>query len=300
MYIKARKRSSMPDAKPSYSLSPGRPKLKLPPGACDTHVHVFGPRGRFPFPEMRTYTPPADAPKERLFALHALLGIERCVIVQAGCHGFDNSVVADALAAKGGAYVGVALLRPDVKDADLKALDAQGFRGVRFNFMKHLAQSASIDEAIALAPRLADLGWHLQMHMESALIEPMSPALKRSPVPVVIDHMGRVDASLGMDQPEFRALLDLLRDARFHVKVSGSERISRLGPPYGDAIPFARKLVSEFGDRCFWGTDWPHPNLAAVPDDGALVDLLAEIVPSEEARRALLVDNPRRFYRFRK
>jgi 2-pyrone-4,6-dicarboxylate lactonase len=290
----------MPDAKPSDSLSPGRPRLKLPPGACDAHVHVFGPRERFPFPEKRTYTPPADAPKERLFALHALLGIERCVIVQAGCHGFDNSVVADALAAKGGAYLGVALLQPEVKDAELKALDAQGFRGVRFNFMKHLPQSASIEEAIALAPRLADLGWHLQIHMESALIEPMGPALKRSAVPIVIDHMGRVDASLGLEQPGFRALLDLMQDRRFHVKVSGSERISRKGPPYADAIPFARKLVAEFGDRCFWGTDWPHPNLAFVPDDGVLVDLLAEIAPSEETRRALLVGNPRRFYGFGK
>jgi len=298
MYIKPRKHSSMPDAKPSYSLSPGRPRLKLPPGACDAHVHVFGPRERFPFPEKRTYTPPADAPKERLFALHALLGIEHCVIVQAGCHGFDNSVVADALAAKGGAYVGVALLGPEVKDAELKALDAQGFRGVRFNFMRHLPQGASIEEAIALAPRLADLGWHLQIHMESELIEPTSPALKRSAVPIVIDHMGRMDASLGLEQPAFRALLDLMQDRRFHVKVSGSERISRRGPPYGDAIPFARKLVAEFGDRCFWGTDWPHPNLAFVPDDGILVDLLADIAPSEEARRALLVGNPRRFYGF--
>ena len=127
----------MPEPQPSYSLSPGKPKLALPAGACDAHVHVFGPRERFPFPERRTYTPPADAPKERLFALHAMLGIQRCVIVQAGCHGFDNSVVADALAAKHGDYVGVALLAAGVADTELKALDAQGFRGVRFNFMKH-------------------------------------------------------------------------------------------------------------------------------------------------------------------
>jgi 2-pyrone-4,6-dicarboxylate lactonase len=290
----------MADAPPSYSLSPSRPRLALPAGACDAHVHVFGPRGLFPFPEKRTYTPPADAPKEKLFALHALLGIRHCVIVQAGCHGFDNAVVADALAAKRGAYVGVALLAPGASDAELKRLDAQGFRGVRFNFMKHLGQGASIDEAIALSARLAGLGWHLQMHLESSFIAPMTPALKRSAVPVVIDHMGRVDASLGVDQPDFRALLDLMRDSRFRVKVSGSERVSRQAAPYADAVPFARKLVEEFGDRCFWGTDWPHPNLAAVPDDGVLVDLLSEIAPSESQRQALLVDNPRRFYGFSK
>jgi 2-pyrone-4,6-dicarboxylate lactonase len=288
----------MPEPQASYSLSPGKPKLALPAGACDAHVHVFGPRKRFPFPEKRTYTPPADAPKERLFALHAMLGIQRCVIVQAGCHGFDNAVVADALAAKHGDYVGVALLPAGVAEPELRRLDAQGFRGVRFNFMKHLGQGASIEEALALGPRLADLGWHLQIHMESALIAQMAGALKRAAVPVVIDHMGRVDASLGLEQPAFRALLDLMRDARFHVKVSGSERISRQGPPYTDAIPFAKKLVAEFGDRCFWGTDWPHPNLAAVPDDGVLVDLLSEIAPSESQRQALLVENPRRFYRF--
>lgn len=290
----------MSDAQPSYHASPSRPKLALPAGACDAHVHVFGPRDRFPFPEKRTYTPPVDAPKEKLFALHAHLGIRHCVIVQAGCHGFDNAVVADALAAKHGDYVGVALLAPGASGAELKRLHGQGFRGVRFNFMKHLGQGASIDEAIALGARLADLGWHLQVHLESSLIAPMTPALKRSAVPVVIDHMGRVDASLGVDQPDFRALLDLMRDPRFRVKVSGSERVSRQASPWTDAVPFARRLVEEFGDRCFWGTDWPHPNLAAVPDDGVLVDLLSEIAPSEKQRQALLVDNPRRFYGFSK
>jgi len=164
--------------------------------------------------------------------------------------------------------------------------------------MRHLGKGAGIGEAIALSARLAKLGWHLQVHFEAALIDELVPWLKRSAVPVVIDHMGRVDASLGLEQPAFRRLLDLMQDERFRVKVSGSERISRRPSPWEDAIPFARKLVADFGDRCFWGSDWPHPNLAAVPDDGVLVDLLAEIAPSEAARRALLVENPRRFYRF--
>ena len=289
----------MGEPKPSYLASPGKPKLKLPDGACDTHVHVFGPHKVFPFAENRPFTP-ADAPKEKLFALHAMLGIEHCVIVQSTCHGFDNRVVADAIAAKRGDYCGVALLPPDVDDAELRRLDAQGFCGVRFNFMSHLGKGPSIDDAIALTARLAPIGWHLQVHFEGALIGDLAPKLKRSAVPVVIDHMGRVDASLGVDQPAFRSLLELLRDARFRVKVSGSERISREAPPWKDAIPFARKLVAEIGDRCFWGSDWPHPNLAAVPDDGVLVDLLSEIAPSEKERKALLVDNPLHFYRFRK
>src|SRR5947208_10911901 len=288
-------------AKPrqSYLLSPTRPKRRLPSGAADTHVHVFAPLRTFPFAENRPFTP-ADAPKEKLFALHAMLGIQHCVIVQSTCHGFDNRVVADAIAAKNGDYCGVALVPPTVDDAELRRLDSQGFCGVRFNFMSHLGKGAGIEEAIALTPRLAKLGWHLQVHFEGSLIDELAPWLERSAVPVVIDHMGRVDASLGIEQPAFRRLLDLMRDPRFRVKVSGSERISRRPSPWEDAIPFARTLVAEFGYRCFWRSDWPHPNLAAVPDDGVLVDLLAEIAPSDKQRQTLLVDNPRRFYRFKR
>jgi 2-pyrone-4,6-dicarboxylate lactonase len=165
--------------------------------------------------------------------------------------------------------------------------------------MQHLGRGAPIEDAIKLGDRLAEIGWHLQVHFASSLIGELAPSLKRSAVPVVIDHMGRVDASLGVDQPDFRALLELLRDAKFWIKVSGAERSSRQGAPYCDALPFAQKLVAEFGARALWGSDWPHPNLAGdIPDDGLLVDLLAEIAPSEDERRALLVDNPQRLYRF--
>src|SRR2546427_1010789 len=193
----------MAEPRQSFLASPSRPKLKLPAGACDAHVHVFGPHKIFPFAENRPFTP-ADAPKEKLFALHAMLGIGHCVIVQSTCHGFDNRVVADAIAAKKGDYCGVALVPATVEDAELRRLDALGFCGVRFNFMKHLGKGAGIEEAIALSARLAKLGWHLQVHFEASLIEELAPWLKRSAVPVVIDHMGRVDASLGLEQPAFR------------------------------------------------------------------------------------------------
>jgi 2-pyrone-4,6-dicarboxylate lactonase len=288
----------MRDAEPSWLAAPTKPALRFPPGACDAHCHVFGPRERFPYAEGAPFTP-ADAPKEALFALHRMLGIARCVVVQSSCHGYDNAVTADALAARHGAYRGVALLPTTASDEELRQLDAQGFCGVRFNFMKHLGRSTPVEDVICFGARLADLGWHLQVHFDSSLIAELAPVLKRSAVPVVIDHMGRMDASLGIDQPAFRCLLDLMQDERFCVKVSGSERISRRPPPYEDAIPFARKLVAEFGDRAFWGTDWPHPNIAgSIPDDGVLVDLLSEMAPTETARQALLVDNPRRFYRF--
>ncbi len=283
---------------PYWMATPSKPKLKLPPGACDAHVHVFGPRARFPFANGRRYTP-SDATKEMLFALHDRLGVQHCVIVHPACHGTDNSVTVDAIAATGGAYKGVALIPLTISDAELKRLDAAGLCGARFHYMTHLAKGPSIGEVVAFSRRLADIGWHLQIHMEASLIAELTPALKRAPVPVVIDHMGRVDASLGLDQPNFRALLTLLDNKNVWVKVSGADRVTRAGPPYADAVPFARTLVAEFGDRCVWGTDWPHPNhQGPVPDDGGLVDILAEIAPSDVARQALLVDNPQRFYRF--
>jgi 2-pyrone-4,6-dicarboxylate lactonase len=288
----------MSDPKPSFHPAPSKPSLKLPRGACDVHFHVFGPQAKFPFAAGRSYTP-ADAPKEKLFALHKHLGIERGVVVQSAAHGFDNSAAADLIAARRDDYLGVALAPTTASVEELKKLHAQGFRGVRFNYMKHLGEGTPVGEVLRFAAKLADLRWHLQIHMDSSMIGEMASSLRRSPVPVVIDHMGRIDASLGLGQEPFQELLKLMRDEKFLVKVSCVERASREAAPWRDAIPFARKLVAEFGDRTLWATDWPHPNLDEIPDDGLLVDLVAEIAPTEAQRQALLVDNPKRFYRFR-
>jgi len=287
----------MAQASPSFNPQPRKPRTKLPAGACDTHFHVFGPKARFPYAAERSYTPPADAPKETLFALHKHLGIERGVVVQSAVHHFDNSAAADLLAANKN-YRGIALLPASTPIAELKKLDAQGFRGVRFHYMGHLGKGDSVEAALEMAKRLAEIGWHLQIHMEGARIEELSPSLAASPVPVVVDHMGRVDASRGPDSPEFKALLALMKHKHVWVKVSGPERISKQSAPWKDARPFQRKLVAEFGDRAVWGTDWPHPNLDEVPDDGELVDALAEAAPSEAERKAVLVDNPKRLYGF--
>lgn len=287
----------MTSPKPSFHPSPSKPRLALPRGACDAHVHVFGPGAVFPYAKGAPFVP-ADAPKETLFAMHRHIGIERCCIVQSTCHGFDNSAVADAIQASGGNYCGVALVPITVDDTELKKLAGQGFRGVRFNFMKHLGAGAKIEDVIALTSRLAALNMHLQVHFESSMIHDLAPWFLKSAVPVVVDHMGRVDASLGVDQPDFRKLLETMKDQRIWMKVSGEERISKAGPPYKDALPFASKLVAEFGDRTLWGTDWPHPNLNHIPDDGLLTDNLAGIAPGEAQRKALLVDNPQRLYRF--
>ena len=286
----------MSEPRPSYHHNPTEPKLKLPPGSCDAHFHVFGPKAKFPFDEKAPFRP-ADAPKDVLIDRHMFLGIERGVVVQSAVHGFDNSAAADLLADKKGSYVGVALTPVNVDMSKLKQLHEQGFRGVRFNYLQHLGGGPPIAEVMKLSAKLASLGWHLQLHLDSSVISKMAAELRLSAVPVVIDHMGRVDASRGLDQTGFVSLLKLLEDQRFWVKVSGLERASRVGAPYNDAVPFARKLVAERGERCVWGSDWPHPNLDGIPDDGQLVDLIAEFA-DEKQRQALLVDNPMKLYKF--
>jgi 2-pyrone-4,6-dicarboxylate lactonase len=288
----------MNDAPITWHPAPSTPTISLPPGATDAHCHVFGPSARFPFAE-ESRLKPGDAPKERLFALHDMIGIERCVIVQSAVHGFDNAAAADAIAARPGRYLGIALAPPDISAEAIAALHEQGFRGIRYNYMAHLAPGATMDDLQALAPRLADAGWHLQVHMEAALIEALAPTFAALPVPVVVDHMGRIDASAGPDQAPFAALMRLMKNENIWVKVSGCERASRQDPPYADALPFARRLVESFPDRVLWGTDWPHPNFRAEPpDDGVLVDLLPGIARTGALMRALLVDNPMRLYRF--
>jgi len=135
------------------------------------------------------------------------------------------------------------------------------------------------------------------VHFESSLIHSLAAPLSRSVVPVVIDHMGRVDAALGTDGADFAALMTLLRNPLFHVKVSGIDRIDPT-PPYVDGVLLANTLVQAFPDQCVWGTDWPHPNHTHVPDDGVLVDRLRAIAPTPDLLDKLLVRNPQALYQF--
>jgi len=273
--------------------------LHLPANACNAHCHVFGPRDRFPYAASGSFVPEQDAPKEALYALNDRLGLQRCVVVQSTCHGFDNRATQDAVAGRPRDYRGIALLPTDVPDAELRRLDAAGFRGVRFNYMGHLGQATPADAVLSLTRRMAPLGWHLQLHGDPAQLLALAPALHDVPVPVVIDHIGRVDAAAGLAQAHFRGFMQWLQDRKVWIKVSGMDRISALGPPYSDALPFAATLVAEFGDRVLWGNDWPHPNHAGpLPDEQQLVDLIALIAPTDAARQRLLVDNPQALYRF--
>ena len=276
---------------------PRRPRLRLPPGACDAHCHVFGPADRFPYAPGRTYTPP-DSPKARLKALHDRLGIERAVLVQASCHGTDNRATLDAIAASGGRYRGVAIVDPAISDAGLAALDRGGIRAARFNFVAHLGGTPDLPAFERMLARIAPLGWHVVLHLDAADILDHAERIKRIRMPFVIDHMCRIKAKGGIDQLPFRMLLELMRNPNACVKISGAERITEAGPPYRDVAPFAAALVAAAPARVLWGTDFPHPNVEDMPDDGDLVDLLAELVPDDALRRRILVDNPARLYGF--
>jgi 2-pyrone-4,6-dicarboxylate lactonase len=281
-----------------YHPHPSKPVFHVPPGAVDAHCHVFGPGDKFPYAPERKYTP-CDAPAEALFALRDLLGFERNVIVQATCHGADNRALVDALQRAAGRARGVATVRADVSDEALRELDAAGVRGVRFNFVRRLADSVPRETLLSIARRIAPLGWHVVIYFEAADLPDLYDFFGSLPTDVVVDHMGRPDVRKPIDGPEFGLFLRLMREhPNFWSKVSCPERLSYLGPPkYEDVAPFARLLVETFPERVIWGTDWPHPNLKThMPDDGKLVDYIPSIAPTADLQRRLLVDNPMRLY----
>ena len=280
-----------------FCPNPTKPSFRPPPGAVDAHCHVFGPADKFPYAPERKYTP-CDAPKAKLFALRDFLGFSRNVIVQASCHGKTNDAMVDALKTADGLARGIAVVGGDVTDDALKAMDEAGVRGVRFNFLRRLVDSAPRDVFLRIAERVAKLGWHVVVYFEAPDREDLTPFLKSLPTTVVIDHMGRPDVSKPVDGPDFQAFVRLLEDnPNFWTKVSGEERVTLQGPPYDDVIPFSSYLVKRFPDRVLWGTDWPHPNMKShMPDDGVLVNSLAKIAPTPALQKSLLVDNPMKLY----
>jgi predicted TIM-barrel fold metal-dependent hydrolase len=272
-----------------------KPRFKLPAGACDAHCHVFGPGDVFPYAPDRRYTPD-DAPKETLAALHEFLGVTRAVIVQASCHGADNRAMLDALAWAPDRLRGVAIADARSSSQDFQLMHAAGVRGVRFNFVKHLGGAPDMDVFWSVLRKVKSLGWHLVLHMDAIDIDALTPMIRKLEMPFVIDHMGRVESAKGVEQPAFKALLELVRMDNCWIKVSGSERISF--PPYDAAVPFARALIETAPDRCLWGTDFPHPNPTHEADEADLVDLIPEFVPDAVLQKKLLVDNPARLYEF--
>lgn len=269
-----------------------------PPGATDAHCDIFGPAHRFPFAPEATYTPP-DSGIDDFEVLQERLGLSRAVFVQASCHGTDNAAMVDALVRGNGRYAGVAMIDESFSEADIGALHDAGVRGTRFNFVAHLGGAPELDVFWRLVERVHPFGWHIVLHFDAKDLPRYAELLDRMPCPYVIDHMARVDAAAGLGQEPFEALLELMSDERAWVKVSGAERLTAGGTlPYDDVVPYARALIAAAPDRVLWGTDWPHPNVRHMPDDGDLVDTLAAFAPDEATRNRILVTNPQALYDF--
>jgi 2-pyrone-4,6-dicarboxylate lactonase len=277
--------------------TPSKPTWTPPPGAVDAHVHVFGPEAQFPFSQLAKYHP-EDATPEMLFALRDHLGFSRNVIVQASCHGFENDATLDGILKSGGKARGVAVVDPDITDAELQRFHEGGIRGVRFNFLKRLVDNAPKGKFLDIARRIAPLGWHVVVYFEADILSDLIPFLEAIPTIVVVDHMGRPDIAQGpngADVTAFKTLLDT--HPAIWTKVSGAERLSVTGSPFDDFVDVVRPIVERYPDRVLWGTDWPHPNMEhRIPDDGQLVDVLPRIAVTAELQRKLLVDNPMRLY----
>ncbi|SDC34809.1 amidohydrolase family protein [Belnapia rosea] len=283
---------------PGARATTSRPRWQPPPGATDCHMHVFGPYDRYPLSPGRSYTPP-EASLAAYRAMCATIGIERTVVVQPSIYGTENDVSLDAVAALGPDRARAVVVVDDSFDlSKLRAMADRGACGVRFNAVS--GNGTSLAQLAALGDRLAELGWHLQLYAHPAEMLTLEPVLAALPCPLVIDHMGGVKAGKGgIDDPAFRALIRLLEGGAW-AKLCGY-RSSSAGAPYADVAAMARAMIAAAPDRCVWGTDWPHPSLAApedVPDDGVLMDALGDWAPSAAQRQAILVDNPARLYGF--
>jgi predicted TIM-barrel fold metal-dependent hydrolase len=284
--------------RPPPNPNPRKPRLAVPKGACDSHCHIYGPFNRFALPADRSFTP-NEAPETALRQLHDHLGFSRACIVQSQGHGFDHEPLLDALSVGGGRYRGVALIRPETGQDALRRLDAAGICGVRFSYLPHLGGKPDLDKVRSVIRLVEPFGWHVAMHVEGNGIIETEDFIRSIRAPVVIDHMARVNVDEGPDGPAMRTLRGLLDTGRIWVKVSGADRLSKLGAPFSDVVPLARSLVEHAPERILWGSDWPHVNLhGPMPDDGDLVDFIGEIAPDDNTRRLILVENPTKFFGF--
>jgi predicted TIM-barrel fold metal-dependent hydrolase len=296
------------------SAQPSQPatavNFAVPAGACDCHTHIHGDPAAFPLFAGRVYTPEVALP-DQMAALHKVLGLQRVVIVTPSIYGTDNSATLFGMKARGNDARGVAVIDDQTPDAALDAMGRAGIRGIRLN----LATSGINDPVVGRArftaalARVTARNWHIQINTNLAMIAAIKDLVATSPVPVVFDHFGGARAELGVRQPGFADLVDLVRSGRAYIKISAAYRSSSAAPDFPDVVPLAKALVGANRERVLWGTDWPHPNPVPPPggkatdvtpllqiDDGRVLNLLPVWAPDPATRKMILVDNPARLY----
>ncbi len=286
-------------------------KFDMPAGACDCHTHIHLPE-KYPFFAGRVYTPEPASPEE-MAALHKALQIERVVIVTPSVYGTDNRATLEGIKFRGNSVRGVAVIDDKTSESDLDEMDKAGIRGIRVN----LATSGVNDPSIGrkrlegAIDRVKGRGWHVQVYTNIPLLANVKDVVLSSPVPIVFDHFGGADASLGLEQPGWAELIEVVKSGKAYVKISGAYRLSKKWPDHPDAVPFAKALIAANADRLVWGTDWPHPNSVTPPDkkptdltplfqidDGLILNQLAVWAPDAAIRKKILVDNQARLYGF--
>ena len=271
-----------------------KPRLQAPRGACDCHMHVY--EDRFKVIPQATFKPPHAPPSDYL-AMRGALGLERVIVIQPSGYGYDNTCTLEAIAAFGVGARGIAIVPPEIADAELDRLIAAGIRGARFFMLAGGIVPWSALEP--MAARLAERGGHINLQLDGRDLAGYEAILARLPCDLVIDHNGKFLEPVATDHPSFKSLLRLLDSGRCWVKLSAPYETSRVGPPhYGDVGVLAKALVKANPDRCLWASNWPHPNQKLTPSNAALIDLLLEWADSDVVRRKILADNPAALYRF--
>jgi predicted TIM-barrel fold metal-dependent hydrolase len=286
--------------------------FEIPPGACDCHTHIHGDVEKFPFFAGRVYTPEPASPEE-MSVLHKALHMERVVVVTPSVYGTDNSSSRYGMMARGATARGVAVIDEKTPESDLDAMHKVGFRGIRLNLATGGTNDPNVGRARLTAgiDRVKARGWHVQMFTSLAMITAVKDIVATSPVPLVFDHFGGAQAALGVEQPGFADLVELVKSGKAYVKISGAYRASKAGPEYKDCIPLGQALIAANSDRIVWGTDWPHPDSVTPPgkkttevtplfqiDDGMLLNQLPIWAPDAAVRKKILVDNPAKLYGF--
>ena len=273
---------------PAMADQPGMqrsPRFVPPANATDCHFHVYAKSARFPDHEM-----------DRALGLHRRLGIGRGILVQPDPQ--SRAVTLHGLAMAGPNYRGVTPISEVPSEKEIEALHAAGMRGARFIFLARHNARPDIATMRRTVERIAPLGWHVAFLVDPQDMLDIFDFLRGLTIPFVIDHMGRVDVGGGIEHPAFQALLELVRRDNGWVKVSGCDRVSKIGAPFHEGIPYAQALIAASPDRVIWGTDWPHPNNPYNPEDADLVDLIPLMAPDTAQQRKLLVDNPARLVGF--
>lgn len=282
-------------------FNPLAPKFKMPANACDTHAHVMGPAARYDYSPARVYTPPDCLPNQYRHLLDTL-GVERAVLIQPSVYGSDNAAMLDAMKADPSRMRGVAVVNPSITDAELKAMDTAGVRGLRVNIVDvkdRKPGTLPMDVLRPLAARIRPMGWHIEFLMHANEFPDLDKTFSDFPVPIVLGHLGYMKGCPGTDNPGFQALLRLMQAGKAWVKLTGPYRISNHALPHADTVPYAHALMKANPAQVIWGTDWPHVmHKGQIPNDGELTNLLLDWVPDEKQREQVLVGNPARLYGF--